>query len=240
MTRGVDFDELMEGADPDDRERLRRVHDMLVTAGPPAELPPEIEAGPTLAMTLGRQRSARRVKRRVALLAAAVIILLVAFLAGYITGNDQTVSGRLIKLLVRAVGARADEHEAGEAQLVEHRKGHRAGQRAVRFGEVHGRSFGGEQGEGAVLLGIALLRRQRAPLAHEARAVLTQVQRRGSALGEPLGLGDELAAQRRRLAEMPGAGDEALEVRLRPLPPGEEHALDMPLEPVAHAMEREE
>jgi hypothetical protein len=98
MTRGVDFDELMEGADPDDRERLRRVHDMLVTAGPPAELPPEIEAGPTLAMTLGRPRSARRVKRRVALLAAAVIILLVAFLAGYITGNDQTVSGRLIKL----------------------------------------------------------------------------------------------------------------------------------------------
>jgi len=94
----LDFDELMEDAEPGDRERLRRVHELLVEAGPPPELPPEIEAGPTLAMTLGRRVSARRVKRRVALLAAAIVVLLVAFLGGYITGNDQTVSGRLIKL----------------------------------------------------------------------------------------------------------------------------------------------
>ena len=98
MTRGVDFDELMEDADPGDRERLRRVHDMLVAAGPPAELPPEIEAGPTLAMTLGRRRSARRMKRRVALLAAAIVILLVAgrMLLGLTWGPDDIFTGEYV------------------------------------------------------------------------------------------------------------------------------------------------
>ncbi|HEX7524975.1 MAG TPA: hypothetical protein VF327_01645, partial [Gaiellaceae bacterium] len=56
-------------------------------AGPPAELSPEIEAGPTLAMTL--QRRPHRVGHRVALLAAAVAVCAVAFLGGYITGNGK-------------------------------------------------------------------------------------------------------------------------------------------------------
>ena len=54
MTRRPDLEDLV-GADLDlsERERLRRVHDLLLQAGPPPELSPEIEAGPTLAMTLG-------------------------------------------------------------------------------------------------------------------------------------------------------------------------------------------
>ena len=101
MTRPPNFDELV-GVDlePAERERLQRVHDLLVTAGPPAELTPEFEAGPTLAMTLGRS-STRQVRRRWALLAAAVVVLLVAFLAGYIAGNGNNnglSSGRLLKL----------------------------------------------------------------------------------------------------------------------------------------------
>lgn len=101
MTRPPDFDELV-GAEleQDERERLRRVHDLLVTAGPPPELTPEFEAGPTLAMTLGRSR--RRVRRRGALLAAAAaVVLVLAFLAGYIAanGNDNRgASGQLLKL----------------------------------------------------------------------------------------------------------------------------------------------
>jgi hypothetical protein len=87
MTDEPDFDELV-GNDVagDERERLRRVHDLLVIAGPPAELTPEVEAGPTLAMTLGG-RGRRRVTRRAALLAAAVVVILLAFLGGYIAGN---------------------------------------------------------------------------------------------------------------------------------------------------------
>lgn len=86
MTRGPDFDELV-GAEPTggERERLRRVHDLLLAAGPPAELPPHLEAGPTLAMTLGRRP--RQVRRRVALLAAAAIAVGAVFLGGYVVGN---------------------------------------------------------------------------------------------------------------------------------------------------------
>ena len=92
------FDDLIgDDVDREERDRLRRVHDLLVTAGPPAELAPEIERGPTLGMTLGSP-SRRRVTRRAALIAAAVIVLLIAFLAGYITGNEGSPSGRLLSL----------------------------------------------------------------------------------------------------------------------------------------------
>lgn len=81
------FDELV-GADldRDERERLRRVHELLVAAGPPEELPPHLEAGPTLAMTLAKPR--KPVRRRVALLAAAICALALAFLGGYLAGNN--------------------------------------------------------------------------------------------------------------------------------------------------------
>ena len=43
MTRGPDFDQLLGGdVDQADRDRLRRVHDLLLQAGPPPELSPEI------------------------------------------------------------------------------------------------------------------------------------------------------------------------------------------------------
>lgn len=101
MTRPPNFDDLVDpDLDPAERERLRRMHDLLVTAGPPPELTPEFEAGPTLAMTLGRS-TRRRVQRRAALLAAAVVVLLLAFLGGYIAGNGSDnglANGRLLKL----------------------------------------------------------------------------------------------------------------------------------------------
>jgi hypothetical protein len=90
VTRTPNLDELIgppdEHEDQIERERLRRVHDLLLQAGPPAELSPEIEAGPTFAMMLQRPR--RRAGRRVMLLAAAVTVVALAFLAGYTTGND--------------------------------------------------------------------------------------------------------------------------------------------------------
>lgn len=81
-----DFDELV-GTDLErgERERLRNVHELLVSAGPPAELPPHLEAGPSLAMTLAKPK--KPVGRRVALLAAALCLLALAFLGGYLAGN---------------------------------------------------------------------------------------------------------------------------------------------------------
>ena len=98
MTRVPDFDELVgrEG-DGEDRERLRRVHELLVQAGPPPELSPEIESGPTLGMTLGR--APRKRGRSVVLLAAAVALVALAFLAGYIAGNGNGTSGHTLSLV---------------------------------------------------------------------------------------------------------------------------------------------
>ncbi len=115
MTRTPDFDELV-GTDlaREERERLERVHELLVVAGPPPELTPEMERGPTLAMTLGGPMR-RRVERRVALLAAAVMVLVLAFLGGYIAGNRSNgglSGGHTLKLIgtPQAPGALASLH----------------------------------------------------------------------------------------------------------------------------------
>jgi hypothetical protein len=104
-----DFDDLVGDVKRDDRERLLRVHDLLVSAGPPPELPPHLEAGPTLAMTLGGRRRRRVVQRRVALLAATIVVLLLAFLGGYIVGNDNhSASGKVLRLAGTAAAPRAE------------------------------------------------------------------------------------------------------------------------------------
>jgi hypothetical protein len=94
MTRTPDFEDLV-GVDVgrEERERLARVHELLVVAGPPPELPPELELGPTLGLTLAGRASHRRGYRRVALLAAAFMVLLLAFLAGYIAANSGSAGG---------------------------------------------------------------------------------------------------------------------------------------------------
>lgn len=79
-----DFDEMV-GTEPmdGDRERLRQVHDLLVLAGPPPELTPTLQAGPTLGMTLARPR--KRI-RPMLLLAAALTIA--AVFIGYSVGSS--------------------------------------------------------------------------------------------------------------------------------------------------------
>ncbi|HEX5172752.1 MAG TPA: anti-sigma factor [Gaiellaceae bacterium] len=69
-----------------ERERLQHVHELLLQAGPPHELTPELEAGPTLAMTLGRSPRRRIVKQRAMLLLAATLALALVFFAGYVSG----------------------------------------------------------------------------------------------------------------------------------------------------------
>jgi len=98
VTRTPHFDDLVDDDLPRaERERLERVHDLLVTAGPPPELTPELAAGPTLSMTLAQRRFGRQ--RRVALLAAAIALLAVAFIAGYTAGNHGGSSaGHALKL----------------------------------------------------------------------------------------------------------------------------------------------
>ena len=85
MNRDRNLDELI-GADMSgaERERLQRAHDMLLEAGPPPELSPKLEEGPTLGMTLSKRRA---VKRRAMLLLAATLAVVGVFLAGYAVAN---------------------------------------------------------------------------------------------------------------------------------------------------------
>jgi hypothetical protein len=86
VNREPTLDELI-GADTAgaERQRLQDVHDLLLEAGPPPELSPELEAGPNLKMTVGKRR--RVVKQRALLLLAASLALLLIFLGGYAVGN---------------------------------------------------------------------------------------------------------------------------------------------------------
>jgi len=92
VNREPSLDELIDAeATGAERQRLQHVHDLLLQAGPPPELTPEIEAGPTLAMTLGRPRR-RVVKQRAMLLLAAALTVALVFLGGYAAGNRGSKS----------------------------------------------------------------------------------------------------------------------------------------------------
>ena len=87
MTDRPSFEELAGGDDlsPEEAARLERVHDLLVAAGPPAELPPHLlEPRPEQ----HRDNVSFLARRRVgALLGIAAVIALAALLGGYVLGQ---------------------------------------------------------------------------------------------------------------------------------------------------------
>jgi hypothetical protein len=93
VNRDPNLDELIGSeATGEERERLQQVHELLLRAGPPPELSDELEAGPTLKMTLGKRRHVT--KPRAMLLLAAALAVLVVFLGGYTLGGNGGGSDR--------------------------------------------------------------------------------------------------------------------------------------------------
>ena len=91
MNREPRLDELIDAAATGaERERLQHVHELLLQAGPPPELSPELQAGPTLGVTLSRRR--RAVKPRAMLLLAATLMVALVFLGGYAVGNGRNAT----------------------------------------------------------------------------------------------------------------------------------------------------
>jgi hypothetical protein len=81
--RPPDFDELVgEDLATDERARLRGVHDLLVAAGPPAELSPTLERAPSVG---GSVHILPR-RRRSALLLLAAALAAAAFGGGFLAG----------------------------------------------------------------------------------------------------------------------------------------------------------
>lgn len=96
MSNRPDFDDLV-GPDvsPAERERLHRAHELLVAAGPPPELSPELEAVPwpedALQPLFGRRKE-KRGRRPVLLAAALATAIFVGFLLGQATSTDNSSS----------------------------------------------------------------------------------------------------------------------------------------------------
>jgi hypothetical protein len=88
MRREPDFNELVgQGLPPEEERRLRRVHDLLLEAGPLPELPPSLEE-PSLDDRRHRENPFQLLPRRRigAALALAAALALIAFLGGYLVG----------------------------------------------------------------------------------------------------------------------------------------------------------
>lgn len=94
MRRGPDFDELIGRDVPDDeRARLLRAHELLVQAGPPPELGPEMESVPWPDEALGPVLGGRRRpsgRRRVVLAAAFATAVVIGVVLGQATGSSPT------------------------------------------------------------------------------------------------------------------------------------------------------
>ncbi len=88
MKREPHFDELV-GAETTgtEREQLRRVHELLLRAGPPPELPPQLQTAPSVGAF--RQAQRRTVRRRALLLLAAALSIAAVFAAGYAVGGQR-------------------------------------------------------------------------------------------------------------------------------------------------------
>jgi hypothetical protein len=116
-----DFDELVGGDDLDTSEaaRLRHVHDLLVQAGPPPELPPSLLQPPGQqprgeVVHLFPRTAARRV-RAYGLLAAAVAAALFGggFLLGHSKAKPQTFATERVVPMHGAGGARGSIRVGG-------------------------------------------------------------------------------------------------------------------------------
>jgi hypothetical protein len=106
VSRPPDFDELVEGIErPEDRERLRRVHELLVEAGPPPELSPGLASVP---LPEPKRRSRPRL---VGVLAFAGAVLAAMFGIGYLAGSSGSeASGPPIR---ETIALRSDGDASG-------------------------------------------------------------------------------------------------------------------------------
>ena len=87
------FDDMVdrEGLGADEEARLRRVHDLLVQAGPPPDLPPALQRPPSAPAEGELVQFPMLPRRRWALAAvAAATLVVLAFGGGYLVGHAKT------------------------------------------------------------------------------------------------------------------------------------------------------
>lgn len=104
---GPDFDELVgDDLAGDERERLLRVHELLIAAGPPPELPPALEPVQELAPVVPlRPRPSRRRLAVAAVLAAALAVM--AFGLGFFVGDNGNATAVQPERVIEMTGSDA-------------------------------------------------------------------------------------------------------------------------------------
>jgi hypothetical protein len=98
---GPDFDSFVEGAPPEERERLRVVHELLVAAGPPPELPPALAEPPPERVRRAPPLTTLPRRRFGAALTLAAGTAVAAFGIGYLVGaiNDSGSSPKFVSVV---------------------------------------------------------------------------------------------------------------------------------------------
>lgn len=94
---GPDFDDLISSeVPPEERARLYRTHELLLQAGPPPELSPEMEAVPwpedSLQPLFGRRRKKGNARRVLLLAAALATALVVGIVLGQATSSSDSAT----------------------------------------------------------------------------------------------------------------------------------------------------
>jgi hypothetical protein len=107
MSDRPNFDELVGGDDlsPEEAARLQRVHDLLIEAGPPPELPPHLLHEPD--PEGGRRDNVYGLPRRRAgmVLGIAAALVLTAFLGGFVYGTRHPAFNEDFKVPMHSTAA---------------------------------------------------------------------------------------------------------------------------------------
>jgi hypothetical protein len=89
VSREPSFDELIDGEMTGaERQRLEHAHELLLQAGPPPELPPELRKAPSFGV-VPLEVKRRVVKRRALVLLAAAVSVVAVFAAGYAVSSQR-------------------------------------------------------------------------------------------------------------------------------------------------------
>jgi hypothetical protein len=116
-----DFDDVIDAdVQGAERERLRGVHELLVAAGPPPELPDSLLHAPRPGEV--RALRPRMARSRTLLIAAAIIVVGITFTLGFATGQKHAPPPQALeKLALR--GTSAAPHARGTLALYQQQSG---------------------------------------------------------------------------------------------------------------------
>jgi len=117
----ADFDQLVDltGVSPEDQARLRRVHDLLVAAGPPAELPsglaPSLNVTSPVGVADAEVIAFPRRRRTAAAILIAAAVAVACFSGGYVLANQAHHSGTLHA--TRVVGLSGEQNSLASLRV---------------------------------------------------------------------------------------------------------------------------